>query len=34
MLNDEDAGDVCVPFGFCQRSLQQIEFAGGAVFRF
>ena len=34
MLNDEDAGDFCDPFGFCQGSLQQIEFAGGAVVRF
>ena len=34
MLNDEDAGRFCDPFGFCQGSLQQIEFAGGAVVRF
>jgi len=34
MLNDEDAGDACVPFGFCQRALQQVEIAGGAVFPF
>jgi opacity protein-like surface antigen len=34
MLNDEDAGDVCLPFGFCQGSLQQFEFAVGAVVRF
>jgi opacity protein-like surface antigen len=34
MLTDEDAGDFCDPFGFCQGSLQQIEFAGGAVIRF
>jgi hypothetical protein len=33
-LNDEDAGDLCLPFSFCQGSFQQIEFAGGAVFRF
>ena len=33
-LNDEDAGDFCDPFGFCQGTLQQIEFAGGAVVRF
>jgi opacity protein-like surface antigen len=33
-LNDEDAADFCDPFGFCQGSLQQIEFAGGAVIRF
>ena len=34
MLNDEDAGRFCDPFGFCQGSLQQIEFAVGAVVRF
>jgi len=34
MLNDEDAGDFCDPFGFCQGFLQQIEFAAGAVVRF
>jgi opacity protein-like surface antigen len=34
MLNDEDAADFCDPFGFCQGTLQQIEFAGGAVVRF
>ena len=34
MLDDEDAGRFCDPFGFCQGSLQQIEFAGGAVVRF
>jgi opacity protein-like surface antigen len=34
MLNDEDAGDFCDPFGFCQGTLQQIEFAAGAVVRF
>jgi opacity protein-like surface antigen len=34
MLNDEDAADFCEPFGFCQGTLQQIEFAGGAVIRF
>ncbi len=34
MLNDDDAADFCDPFGFCQRSLQQIEFAAGAVIRF
>jgi opacity protein-like surface antigen len=33
-LNDEDAADFCDPFGFCQGTLQQIEFAGGAVIRF
>ena len=34
MLNDENAADFCDPFGFCQGTLQQIEFAGGAVLRF
>ena len=34
LLNDEDAGRFCDPFGFCQGSLQQIEVAGGAVVRF
>ena len=34
MLNDEDAGDFCDPFGFCQGALQQIEFAVGAIVRF
>jgi outer membrane protein W len=34
MLNDEDAGDFCDPFGFCQGALQQIELAVGAIFRF
>ena len=34
MLNDEDAGDFCDAFGFCQDTLQQIEFAAGAIVRF
>jgi hypothetical protein len=34
MLNDEDAGDFCDPFGFCQGSLQQIEVTAGVVVRF
>jgi outer membrane protein W len=33
-LDDEDAGDFCDPFGFCQGTLKQIEFAAGAVVRF
>jgi hypothetical protein len=33
-LNDEDAGDLCDPFGFCQSTLQQVEFAAGALIRF
>jgi opacity protein-like surface antigen len=34
LLNDEDAGRFCDPFGFCQGALQQIEFAVGAIVRF
>jgi opacity protein-like surface antigen len=34
MLNDEDAGDFCDPFGFCQGTLHQIEVVAGAVVRF
>lgn len=34
MLNDTASGDFCDPFGFCQGSLQQFEFAAGAVLRF
>lgn len=33
LLGDED-GEFCVPFGFCQSSLQQMEFTAGAVVRF
>jgi outer membrane protein W len=32
-LNESSSG-VCDPFGFCQGSLQQLEFAGGLVLRF
>ena len=34
MLNDEDAGDFCDPFGFCGSSLHQVEVAAGGVVRF
>ena len=34
MMNDEDAADFCDPFGFCQGSLPQVEFAAGALIRF
>jgi opacity protein-like surface antigen len=34
MLNDEETVAFCDPFGFCQGSLQQIEFAVGGVVRF
>ena len=34
LLADEDEGDFCDPFGFCQGTLQQIEVAVGAVYRF
>ena len=33
MLNDEDSS-FCDPFGFCQGTLQQVEFAAGGVIRF
>ena len=33
-LDDQSAGDVCDPFGFCQSWLSQIEFGAGAVVRF
>jgi opacity protein-like surface antigen len=33
-LNDEDAGNFCDPFGFCQGTLPQVEFMAGAVVRF
>ena len=34
MLDDEDAGNFCDPFGFCQDTLQQIEIVAGGVVRF
>jgi opacity protein-like surface antigen len=34
VLDDTSSGDFCVPFGFCQGTLQQVEFAAGAVLRF
>jgi hypothetical protein len=34
MLNDDETVAFCDPFGFCQSSLQQVEFAVGAVVRF
>jgi hypothetical protein len=34
ILADEDAGDFCDPFGFCQGWLHQLELAGGVVVRF
>lgn len=34
MLNDTSSADFCDPFGFCQGTLQQVEFATGAVVRF
>jgi len=33
-LNDDETVAFCDPFGFCQGSLNQIEFAVGAVVRF
>jgi hypothetical protein len=34
LLNDDESGDFCDPFGFCQGILQQIEFAAGGIIRF
>ena len=34
VMADENAGDFCDPFGFCQGVLPRFEFTGGAVFRF
>jgi hypothetical protein len=34
LLHDDEAGRFCDPFGFCQGTLQQIEFAVGAIVRF
>jgi opacity protein-like surface antigen len=34
LVHDEDAGRFCDPFGFCQGTLQQVEFAVGAIVRF
>jgi hypothetical protein len=31
---NESSSNMCDPFGFCQESLQQFEFAGGLVLRF
>lgn len=33
-LNDANSTDFCDPFGFCQSTLGQFEFAGGVTFRF
>lgn len=33
-LNDARSTDFCDPFGFCQSTLGQFEFAGGVTFRF
>jgi hypothetical protein len=33
-MDDEDAGDFCVPFGFCQGMLHQTEVAAGVIVRF
>ena len=34
LLNDDDAGRFCDPFGFCQGTLHQFELGVGAIFRF
>ena len=33
-MGGEDEGLFCDPFGFCQSTLRQLEFAGGVSFRF
>ena len=33
-LDDTSSADFCDPFGFCQGTLQQIEFVGAVVLRF
>ena len=33
-LGDEEAGDFCDPFGFCQGTLQQVVFSVGLAVRF
>jgi opacity protein-like surface antigen len=33
-LGDDEAGDFCDPFGFCQSILRRFEFAAGVSFRF
>jgi opacity protein-like surface antigen len=33
-LNDSQSSEFCDPFGFCQSTLGQFEFAGGVTFRF
>jgi hypothetical protein len=34
VLGDDEAGDFCDPFGFCQSMLRRLEFAAGVSFRF
>lgn len=34
LLNDDEAGRYCDPFGFCQGTLHQLELAAGVVVRF
>ena len=34
LMNDSDAGRFCDPFGYCQSTLQQFEYAAGVRFRF
>jgi hypothetical protein len=33
-LDDEDSGDFCVPFGFCQGRLDQTGLTVGGIVRF
>jgi hypothetical protein len=34
VLGDDEEGDFCDPFGFCQSMLRRFEFAAGISFRF
>jgi opacity protein-like surface antigen len=34
LLNDDAADSLCDPFGFCQGTMHQVEFAVGATVRF
>jgi opacity protein-like surface antigen len=34
LMNDTDAGDFCIGFGYCQSTLQQFDFLGGIKIRF
>ena len=34
LLNDEEAGRYCDPFGFCQGTLHQFDLSAGVIVRF